>query len=252
MPATHTRRKKGFATRPAPEVHSLPAGLEVLAPTAVAQASRKLFAAQTGAQAAHAAAESAREALSAAQVADHQEAVAAARDGRTVKTLTAAKAEAKADQEARSAAAHDVLVREAADEMLAQVRVHCGEMAARADAELEEVAADVTQHLDAIGTAFARTRELRFFRDALAPDGLDGRGAAFIPALRRSRERDPVPASARTLLGQIRELFAPTRKYKTPDELDADERDQVQRARGRGLRAPTFPTTAYRSWAATE
>jgi flagellar biosynthesis/type III secretory pathway protein FliH len=202
MPPTATHPQG--VQRPDPQVRSLPASLEPLAPSSVVEASRSLSAAQADREAARVAAEQARQAVSTARTADEQAALEAAREGRRPKAASAPKAEAKADEAARSYEAHQQLARQAAAAMLSAVREARDELAEAAEAELVEVAGRTTEHLNALEAALARAAEVRFFLKALDPGALQGREASFVPAWAGRRQRDPVPKAARELLDDLR------------------------------------------------
>jgi hypothetical protein len=194
-------------------VEPLPPALEGLAPPAVVERSREAAEVQARAAETAAAARAATEGIAGARAADEAAAVDAAEQGNAPPKPTLGKAEERAQEAGRAAAAHVELERRAKLAYLDAVRDALPAMKEAAEAELGKVSGAATEHLDALQAALLRSREVRILLRALDPESLVGREPTFTPAvrLRRGRPRSPITAEAQGHLDGLRA------------ELDSDE-----------------------------
>lgn len=183
----------------------LPPALEGLAPPAVVERSRELADASGKAAETAAAARAANEGIAGARAADEAAAVEAAEQGKDPPKPTLPKAEERAQEAGRAAAAHVELERRAKLDYLAAVRDALPAMQEAAEAELGQVSGGAAEHLDAIQTALLRSREVRIFLRALHPDSLVGREPTFAPAHQgKQARRAPITSEAQAHLDGLR------------------------------------------------
>jgi hypothetical protein len=201
------------ATAPAKKVRRidaapLPPSLEALAPPAVQERSRELADIAAKAAETAAAARAANEGVNGARAADEAAAVEAAEQGKAPPKPTLPKAEERAQEAGREAAAHVELERRASAAYLDAVRDALPAMREAAEAELAKVGEVAAGHFRAIEDALTRSREVQSLLNVLVPDALEGREPSFIPAFRGKRARRGVlTAEAQEQLDGLRALL---------------------------------------------
>jgi hypothetical protein len=234
------------------DVHPFPPSLENLLPPAAQEANAALIAATTKAAEVQTAARAATEAVRGAQAADKAAAQEAAEAGKKPPAATAPRAEQASADADRAAEAHAAVARQRQYELLEAVRSALGPITAAAEGELDTVGTAAAAHFDAIADALRRTGELRTLLGELDPAGLEGREVSFVPGPRGKRaQAGALPGEVAAALEGLRGRLAP-RRWKIESELTADERAQVDDARSRGQRSPSFEREAYREFIGAE